>query len=140
MPQLPQFLRCIEGFKAPSKTYVGFYCDTIAVALSSSVGSSQFECDVLARQHSLLKQVYTQSLPFLSHAKVLELSTNFRLGAKLQDCMLWLEILRLFNEMQTLCVWDEELGDLTGERERVAEVLPKLHTLMFRSFYQALIS
>jgi hypothetical protein len=60
--------------------------------------------------------------------------------------MLWFEILRLFNEVQTLCVWDEELGiyialllrDLTGERERVAEVLPMLHTLMFRSFYQAL--
>lgn len=60
--------------------------------------------------------------------------------------MLWLEIFCLFNEVQTPCVWDEELGiyialllrDLSGERERVAEVLPMLHTLMFRGFYPAL--
>ena len=67
----------------------------------------EFECNVLARQHSLLKQIYTQSLPLLSHVKVLEFSTGFPLKENQQDSMLCLEILRLFNEVQSLCVWEE---------------------------------
>jgi hypothetical protein len=57
-----------------------------------------------------------------------------------------LKFFRLSNEVQTHCVWDEELGAYNAwllegfneERERAAEALPTPHTLMFRSFYQAL--
>jgi len=58
---------------------------------SSSVGGTlllEFECNVLARQHSLLEQIYTQSLPLLSHVKVLEFSTDFPLKENQQDSML----------------------------------------------------
>jgi len=99
---------------------------------------------VSASQHSVLKQIYTQTLPLLSHAKVLVLALrsnlNFRLEADQQDSMIWLGFLRLFNEVQTLWVCGDVLevyiarvlGELTGER--AAEVLPMLHTLKFLGF------
>ena len=96
VPHLPQFIRCIEKFKLPIEAYVGVYSDAIDVSLSSSVGGTlrlEFKCDALVRQHSLLKQIYTQSLPLLSHAKVLHLFSNFQLNANQQDSTLWLGFL-----------------------------------------------
>jgi len=147
--QLPQFIRCIEKFKPSNAatTSVRFNHDAIVVSLSSSDGGNflelGFRCDVSASQHSVLKQIYTQPLPLLNHAKVLVLALlpNLRLEADQQDSMIWLGFLRLFNEVQTLWVCGDVLegyiarvlGELTGER--AAEVLPMLHTLKFLGFY-----
>jgi hypothetical protein len=141
--QLPQFIRCVEKLKPPYAASAGarFNHGAIVVSLSSPYGGDFLELvfrgDGPANQHSLLKQIYSQPLPLLSHVKLLALALlpNVRLEVDLQDSMVWLGFLRQFNEVQTLCVYGHVLevyvahvlGGLTGER--AAEVLPMLHTL-----------
>ena len=144
-PQVPQFTHCIEKFKPAFKTAVHFSCDAVSVFLFLSPGSYvhlQPQCKGLDRQLSSLEQIYAQCSSIFSHVVELRLQGNG--DPQVNQSKSWLRCLRPFNAVKTLYVSDcmsselqvhiaRVLGEL--DREGVAEVLPMLHTLIFRRFY-----
>jgi len=139
IPQVPQFLRCVEKFKPPLTADI-YFLDLAVVARFDSPGCDdvflRFDCTGLARQLLLLERIYAQCLPHTSHVNHLKLNRYNTSESGQQDFALWLEFLRPFNAVRILDVTNVELeadiacvlGGLTAER--AAEVLPMLCTVV----------
>ena len=151
VPQLPPFMHRSEIFKPPYEVDV-FFADNIVritlLPLDSGYFYLEFQCVGLYRQLSLLKHIFVQCLPLLSHVSQLNLNhiQHYDLQIDGQDAVSWLGFLRLFNAVQILDVsgsplryylvihFAHVLEGLTSER--AAEVLPMLHTLLLNGFEQ----
>jgi hypothetical protein len=149
IPQVPRFILRSEIVKPPIKVDVYFYDHAAYITFVRRRGGYfflQFSCTGLDRQLSLLKHIFTQCLPLLSHACPLNLSISNHHDSQLdqQDSISLMGFLRLFNAVQILHVSGSSpryslnihiarvLGELTGES--VARVLPMLHTLKLDGF------
>ena len=139
IPQLPQIIHRNENLKLAftMPAMVHFYKDSIGISLSFPDNGSlrlDFQCAGLDNQLSLLKELYPQCSPLLSHINHLEL---FDHKMQTEHSTLWLEFLRPFNAVETLGFWEPDslkqvarvLGELS--EERAAEVLPMLDTIIF---------
>jgi hypothetical protein len=140
VPQLSHFLHRIEKLRSPLHARIVIYEDKIHVSMTSSVAgilSLGVFCTGLDRQISLSAQFCAQCLPRVSH---LELTGFNHTQTDQQGSRPWQRLLRPFNSLQTIFVWEDELevqiasalGELTWER--VAEVLPMLHTIWLAWF------
>jgi hypothetical protein len=143
-PHLLQLVHRTERFKTLTDAEVHFGDYEVRVYISPSVDGAlllEFGTSGLAKQLLLLDRVFTRRFP-LSHVDELVLGRDddpIPLGDQ-QNFDLWVGFLRPFNALEVLYFFDDEieiqvarvLGDLTGVK--TAEVLPMLHTLVFKGF------
>lgn len=147
VPQLSQLFHRFERLRSPLKAIIVIYEGAIKVSMSSPVGNSDILsmillCTGLDRQISLLGQFCAQCLPLLSHVTKLDLYRVHHTQTDQQGSGTWLRLIRPFNALQILRVWELELeiqiartlGELTGEG--VTEVFPMLHTIMLGWFHR----
>ena len=138
IPQVPQFLCCVEKFKSPLTADIDFFKYTIVVSLFS-LGCNfflRFHCTGFNEQLLLLKQICTQFFPHTTHVHHLKLNREYTFGPGREDSALWLGFFRPFNAVQVLDVIGDKLGvdiacvlgGLTAGR--AAEALPMLHTVV----------
>ena len=137
VPKLPQIVHGIETVKPPFHTDVHFYYESTNIDFFSNFSriSLEFQCTGLDNQLSWLKKIYPQFVPLLSQTDYLELFDHDAQDD--QDSTLWLEFLRPFSAVKTLCFHDQNLlrqiarvlGELTDER--AADVLPMLDTIVW---------
>lgn len=146
IPQVPQFLHHVERFKPPHKVYIGLFDHTIKASLiSPSSGCTfflQLHCPGLFRQLLLLGQIFTQFLPHTCHVHHLSLRRKDSSESGEQDLAVWQGLLHPFTAVQALDVTGDKLVlDVACILSRLAvlraaEVLPKLHTVVFHGLGQ----
>jgi hypothetical protein len=138
----------IEKLKSPLAIKLHFYYGVLSIFLSPSAGSTfnfDFQCIGQDRQVSLLKRISIHCSLLIAHANAneLELSGECDSQQDPQGSIIWLGFLRRFVSAQIFYVYGDDefeiyiarvLGELT--KERAMEVLPMLHTLMFKESYQ----
>jgi hypothetical protein len=143
IPQVPRFIHGSEMFKPPLYANVEFDCHGVDISMLSPLNATLFVqsyCSGSDTQLEWLQQTSTQLLPLLSNVDELDLSNTDDMRPHEQEDTLWLGILRLFNAVEILSIYDEVLevdiagvlGGLTGER--AVEMLPMLHTLVLSGF------
>jgi len=138
--KLPQIVHRIETFMPPFQAIVCFYVDSTNIYFfppgRGRLGL-QFQCTESDNQLSWLTRTHPQLLPLLSQINDLEIRVFNHDAQDDQDCTLWLEFLRPFSALKTLCFWEQNslkhiarvLGGLTDER--AADVLPLLDTIVW---------
>ena len=141
--QVPRFIHGSEMFKPPLFASVEVSHRGVDISILSSANGYLFlqtYCPGLNTQLSWSRQIFTQLSPLLSHVDELELCSGYDMPLRRQNSALWLEILSLFSDVQTLSIYDDGLevaiagilGRLAGER--AIEMLPMLNTLVLSGF------
>ena len=138
VPKVPQIVHRIDTFKPPFQAVVYIYDNSTDISVFSPGRGRlglEFQCTESDNQLSWLTRIFPQLLPLLSQINYLELFDHDAQDD--QDSTLWLEFLRPFSAVKTLCFHDQNslkqiarvLGELTDEG--AAAVLPMLDTIMW---------
>jgi hypothetical protein len=145
--QVPRFINCTKHLKRPDHATVEFRDDTFTVDFKLWAGNRLltlvFSSTGLDKRISLLKQICTQCSPILSNVDELALICySADSQPSQQEAALLLEVLRLFNAVDTLWIDGYIMETVLSEAlesvacEGAAEVLPVLDTINVRGKWQ----